>query len=84
MEPTKVWELDAGRPKYQVPRFQTIAEIRREKTIANPAVEPTLSTSSTGNRAKMPKATVPEDVSAPMRFHMPDQTTAGVGFKVCV
>jgi hypothetical protein len=84
MEPIKVCELDAGNPKYQVPRFQTMEEISRAKTIAKPAPEPTLMTSSTGSSATMPKATAPEEVSTPMRFHMPDHTTAWVGFKVCV
>src|SRR5665213_3803512 len=80
MEPIKVCELDAGRPRYQVPRFQMIADSRSENTIAKPAPEPTLMTSSTGSNATMPKATAPEDVRTPMRFHRPDQTTACVGF----
>ena len=84
MDPMSVWELEAGRPSHHVPRFQTMAETRSEKTIANPAAELTLSTSSTGRRATMPKATAPEDVSTPMRFQMPDHTTAGVGLSVWV
>ena len=55
MEPISVWELEAGRPKYQVPRFQMIAEISRANTMANPAPDPTLSTSSTGNNARTPE-----------------------------
>jgi hypothetical protein len=33
-------------------------------------------TSSTGSSATMPKATAPEEVRTPMKFHMPDHTTA--------
>ena len=39
MEPIRVWELDAGMPKYQVPRFQTMAENSRENTMIRPWVE---------------------------------------------
>ncbi len=53
-----------------------IAETSSEKTIANPAPEPTLSTSSTGSSARIPKATVPAESKTPVRFHRPDQTTA--------
>src|SRR6201999_2164741 len=65
IEPMRVCELEAGRPRYHVPRFQMIAESRSEKTIANPAPEPTLITSSTGRSATIPKATAPEEVSTP-------------------
>jgi hypothetical protein len=41
IDPISVWELEAGRPKYQVPRFQMIAAIKRAKTIAKPALLPT-------------------------------------------
>ena len=80
IEPIKVCELDAGRPRYQVPRFQTIEEINSANTMAKPAPDPTLMTNSTGSSATMPKATAPDDVRTPMRFHMPDQTTAWLGF----
>src|SRR5882757_11464158 len=76
MEPIRVCELDAGRPRYHVPTFQMIADNSSEKTIANPAPDPTLITSSTGNNATIPKATAPDDVSTPIRFQQPDQTTA--------
>ena len=79
-----VCELEAGNPRYQVPTFHMMAETRREKTMAKPADDPMLMTSSTGSSATMPKATAPEEVSTPMRFQMPDQTTAGVGLRVCV
>ncbi|MOA07855.1 hypothetical protein D3C78_1275810 [compost metagenome] len=36
IEPIKVWELEAGIPKYQVPRFQAMAAASKEKTMANP------------------------------------------------
>src|SRR6202011_3015339 len=68
IEPINVWELETGRPKYQVPTFQMIAEINSAKTMANPAPEPTLSTNSTGSNATMPKATAPLELSTPIRF----------------
>ena len=76
IEPISVCELDAGKPKYQVPRFQIMAEISSENTIAKPAPVPTLITSSTGSSATIPNATVPADVRTPTRFQRPDHTTA--------
>jgi hypothetical protein len=84
IEPISVCELEAGSPKYHVPRFQIIAEISSEKTIAKPADDPTLMTSSTGNSATMPKATAPLERRTPVRFHKPDQTTATPGRSVFV
>ena len=40
-EPISVCELDAGSPKYQVPRFQMIAAINKANTMAKPAPLPT-------------------------------------------
>src|SRR3984957_1730930 len=84
MEPNKVWELEAGKPKYQVPTFQTIAEMSREKTMANPGAEPTWMTSSTGKSDMAPNATNPDEVKTPVKLQSPDQTTATQGFKVWV
>src|SRR5580700_8770406 len=84
IEPIRVCELEAGRPRYQVPTFQMMADTSNENTIANPAPEPTLITSSTGSKATMPKATAPEEVRTPIRFHMPDQTTATGGLSELV
>ena len=36
IEPTMVCELEAGKPKYHVPRFQIIAAMSRANTIAKP------------------------------------------------
>src|SRR5215469_4711038 len=41
IDPISVCELEAGRPRYQVPRFQMIAAINSANTIANPAELPT-------------------------------------------
>ena len=84
IEPIKVCELDAGSPKYQVPRFQMMAATNKAKTIANPAWLPTWRINSTGRRETMPKATAPLESSTPMKFHMPDQTTATCGSSECV
>ena len=53
IEPIRLCELETGKPMYQVPRFQTMAEMSRAKIIANPRPEPTFSTSSTGSSARM-------------------------------
>ncbi len=79
MEPIRVWELEAGNPKYQVLRFQIMAATRRAKTIANPALLPTCRMSSTGNSEMMPNATNPDEVTTPRKFHKPDHTTAMCG-----
>src|ERR1700742_2618923 len=76
IEPMRVCELDAGRPKYQVPTFQMIAEINSANTMAKPALEPTCRISSTGSSETMPKATAPVESSTPNRLNMPDHTTA--------
>src|ERR1035438_6804619 len=82
MEPMSACELEAGSPKYQVPRFQIMAAIRRAHTIAKPAPDPTLSTNSTGSNASTPNATAPLEVKTPIKFQQPDQTTATIGLRL--
>ncbi|MNN75487.1 hypothetical protein D3C81_1917930 [compost metagenome] len=36
IEPIRVCELEAGMPKYQVPRFQVMAAASKENTMARP------------------------------------------------
>src|SRR5208282_475115 len=84
IDPIKVCELDAGKPKYQVPRFQIMAATSKAKTIANPALLPTCKISSTGNREMIPKATSPLEVNTPRKFQNPDHTTATCGSSECV
>jgi hypothetical protein len=76
MEPIKVCELEAGRPKYQVPRFQMMAAIRSANTIAKPALLPTCRINSTGSSETMPKATAPLESSTPRKLNKPDHITA--------
>jgi hypothetical protein len=76
IDPISVCELEAGRPKYQVPTFHMIAEINSANTIAKPAPLPTCRISSTGNSDTTPKATAPVDIRTPNRLNMPDHTTA--------
>src|SRR5271154_6885553 len=76
IDPIRVCELDAGKPKYQVPTFHMIAAIKRANTMAKPALLPTCRINSTGSSDTMPKATAPEDNSTPIRLNMPDHTTA--------
>ena len=40
IEPISVCELEAGRPRYHVPTFHTMAETSSAKIIAKPAPEP--------------------------------------------
>src|SRR5580700_4020165 len=84
IEPISVWELDAGRPKYQVLRFQMMAATSSAKTIANPALLPTCRINSTGRREIIPKATKPEELTTPRKFQKPDHTTARCGSSECV
>ncbi|MOA69338.1 hypothetical protein D3C78_1974690 [compost metagenome] len=53
MAPIRVWELEAGNPRYQVPRFQIIAANNMEKTMANPCAELTFNNRSVGSRCTM-------------------------------
>src|SRR5215475_11508222 len=76
MEPISVWELEAGSPRYQVPRFQIIAAISKANTIAKPAALPTCRISSTGKSETIPNATAPDEISTPKKLNTPDQTTA--------
>src|ERR1043166_683150 len=82
IDPIKVCELDAGRPRYHVPKFQSVAEMSKANTMAKPAPDPTFRTSSTGRSATTANATAPLDVNTPTRFQQPDQMTAVVGLSV--
>ena len=84
IDPISVCELEAGRPRYQVPRFQMIAAIRSAKTIANPAELPTCKINSTGRSEIMPNATAPLDSRTPRKLNDPDQTTAIWAGNECV
>src|SRR6266852_8253601 len=76
IEPISVCELEAGRPRYQVPRFQMMAAISSANTMAKPALEPTCRINSTGSSEMMPKATAPLDTSTPRKLNVPDHSTA--------
>src|SRR5580704_12929179 len=84
MEPMSVWELEDGRPKYHVPKFQMIAAMSRANTIAKPAPLPTCKMSSTGRSETMPNATAPLEIRTPRKLKAPDQTTAKLGDNECV
>src|SRR5271169_2575154 len=79
MEPMRVWELDEGSPKYQVPRFHRMAAISSANTMSNPAPLPTCRINSTGNSDTIVKATAPVEVSTPRKLNVPDQRTARFG-----
>src|SRR5580692_147779 len=84
IDPIMVCELEAGNPKYHVPRFQIIAATSSANTMANPALPPTCRINSTGSSEIIPNATNPVEVSTPTKFHSPDHTTATCGSSECV
>ena len=84
IEPISEWELEAGRPRYQVAKFQMIAAPSSESTIASPRPVLMLTSRSTGRRWTMLNATPIPPAWTPMKFQRPDQTTAGVGFRLLV
>src|SRR5262249_61398405 len=84
IDPISVCELDEGRPKYQVPRFQMIAAVSSANTIAKPAVVPTCRINSTGRSDTMLNATVPAETMTPAKFQKPDQTSATGALSECV
>ncbi len=76
IDPISVCEDEAGRPKYQVPRFHRMAAISNANTIAKPALDPTWRISSTGSSETMPNATAPIESSPPRKLKKPDHITA--------
>jgi len=84
IEPMRAWELLAGRPRYQVAKFQMIAANKSASTIASPRPVLMFTSRSTGNRCTMLKATPIPPAWTPMKFHSPDETTAGVGLRALV
>src|SRR5262247_2137847 len=81
IEPINACELEAGRPKYHVPKFQAMAATSSDSTISNPAFLPMLISKSTGNRCTMLKATAAPPSNTPRKFIDPDQITAVQGFR---
>ena len=76
MAPISVWELDAGRPKYQVPRFQIIAASNMENTMARPCDDPILSSRSVGSICTMAYATLRPPSKTPKKLNTAAMTTA--------
>jgi hypothetical protein len=76
IDPIIVWELEAGKPSHQVPRFQMIAAISSAKTMAKPALLPTWRISSTGSSDMIPNATAPLERATPRKLKKPDHNTA--------
>src|SRR5258708_6933112 len=68
IEPISAWELEAGSPRYQVPKFQRIAEISSDRTIKIPADAPMLISKSTGKRWTILKATAVPPSKTPRKF----------------
>src|SRR5262249_19096886 len=79
IEPINACELEAGRPKYHVPKFQMMAASKSDNTISRPAFLPMLINRSTGTRCTMLKATAAAPSKTPRKFISPDQSTAPHG-----
>ena len=76
-EPMSVCELEAGRPNHQVPRFQMMAAMSREKTMAKPAPCADLQNQFDGEERNDGEGDgAGLEARTPMRFQKPDQTTA--------
>jgi hypothetical protein len=84
MEPMRVCELDAGMPRYQVPRFQMIAESSKERMVAMPMPEPPATTRSSGRSLMMPIATEMPPMSTPLKLKNAETSTAVVGLSAWV
>src|ERR1700693_5572480 len=84
MEPINVCELEEGRPKYQVPKFQMMAATSSANTMAKPAPLPTCKINSTGSSEIIPNATAPVESTTPGKVKKHDQTTATCGSRECV
>jgi hypothetical protein len=69
IEPILECVLDTGNPRYQVPRFQSRADRSNEKIIERQIGEPTFVIRSAGSKFTIAKATVPEEVSTPIKLH---------------
>ena len=84
IEPINECELEIGIPKRQLVRFQIMAVHINDMIIAIPC-EILLSTNaSTGRRFTIPIATAIPPKYTPVKFHIPDQITAILGFKELV
>jgi len=79
IEPIRVCELEAGIPKYQVPKFQAMAAASNENTIASPWPVFTLISSSTGSKWTMAYATPTPPSSTPRKLNTPEKNTARCG-----
>ena len=74
--PISVWELEAGKPRYQVPRFHKIADASKEKTMMRPWADATFSNRSTGSRWTIAYATPRPPSMTPAKLKRPEATTA--------
>ena len=79
IDPIIVCELEVGKPRYHVVRFQRIAATESANTIAKPDPLLTFRVSSTGSSVITEYATAPELISTPIKFQIPDHTTATCG-----
>lgn len=84
IEPMSVWELDAGRPRCEVPRFQTMAESSSARMVAMPVPEPAATTRSSGSSLMIPMATEMPPMSTPVKLKNAESTTAAVGLSAWV
>jgi hypothetical protein len=76
IDPISEWELDAGIPKYQVPAFQRIAEMRSDNTTHTPKEVFCSAMTSSGSRCMIAIATLIPQSTTPKKFMIPERMTA--------
>jgi hypothetical protein len=83
IDPIKVWELEAGSPRYQVPAFHKIAVMRRERTTHIPKALHCFAIISRGRRWIIPIATVIPQSVTQTKFITAASITALLGLREC-
>ena len=76
IEPIRVCELEAGRPRYQVPRFQMMAAISSANTMAKPALRADLQDQFDRQQRDDAEGDRARGESTPRKLKKPDHITA--------
>src|SRR5262249_47028285 len=84
IEPISVCELETGRPRHQVARFQITPDNKSEITMTMARLDALSIKRSTGSRLTMLKATAVPPSRTPRKLQTAEYRTAGVGASVRV
>lgn len=76
IEPMRVCELDAGIPRYHVPKFQMMAAMRSASTAQMPNAIPECAILSSGRSFMMPIATHVPPITTPIKLKNAARSTA--------